>query len=203
MKILLFLLTLSFTLSTQAQDIQSLYRMLPDVVTDLTKVEKGELLEAKAFTRVVDEDTLVYTIDDETDEFISISQVYKGTESAFFTYQIRKYKLTQEDRWIIAFSRQTGDDEGRWQIDFQLFEYTEDDGVFGLLPLERQTMLRNTASATEEAMLNPELSIYVDLTPNPDYPNHGFDFVVVNNAESQVPVEEIPVKWNGYFFTAR
>ncbi len=64
-------------------------------------------------------------------------------------------------------------------------------------------MLRNTASATEEAMLDPELSIYVDLTPNPEYPNHGFDFVVVNNAETQVPVEEIPVKWNGYFFTAR
>lgn len=201
MKFPFFALSLLLSAAISAQDIEDIFVQLPGVVTDLTPAEAEFFIEEGSIITLSGQDSVGFEILEKEEGYIRYRQAYIKRPSSQFYYEIRVYERIREQGHIIAVSRQVGTGENQWQRDFQLFEYTPDEEVFGIPPLDRTNMLRYAAPAIREYSNNTDYLVLIELDSRNDAVS-GFTFKVMRTEDYSVETE-IPIKWNGTGFSYR
>lgn len=201
MKFPLFALSLLLSVAVAAQDIEDIFEQLPGVVTDLTPAEAEFFIEEGSIVTLSGQDSVGFEILEKEEGYIRYRQAYINRPSSQFYYEIRVYERIREQGHIIAVSRQVGTGDNQWQRDFQLFEYTPDEEVFGIPPLDRTNMLRYAAPVIRDYSNSSDYLVLVELSPN-DGAVSGFTFKVMRTSDYSLETA-IPIKWNGTGFSAR
>ncbi|NVK05486.1 MAG: hypothetical protein HWD92_11715 [Flavobacteriia bacterium] len=201
MKFPLFAFSLLLSVAVSAQDIEDIFEQLPGVVTDLTPAEAEFFMEEGSIVTLSGQDSVGFEILEKEEGYIRYRQAYINRPSSQFYYEIRVYERIREQGHIIAVSRQVGTGDNQWQRDFQLFEYTPDEEVFGIPPLDRTNMLRYAAPVIRDYSNSSDYLVLVELNPSGGTVS-GFTFKVMRTADYSLETA-IPIKWNGTGFSAR
>lgn len=188
-------------MSVFGQDVEDVFGLLPDVVTDLVEVDAEEFLDEGSAIGLSDQDTVYFEVLESSSTYLRYKQTYSKDSSAQFFYEVRMYERIREEGHVVAVSRQVGTGDDVWQRDFQLFEYTEEGELQGVAPLVRVELLRYSAPVVRPYSNVQEFTILVDLNPREESVS-GFTFTVVRSEDSEIE-EEFPIKWNGTNFSAR